>query len=99
MALLKICDKTSVRRWKQAKQRALPLSSGGAVGFMLLATCTPGFFEEFVDSVVPELQRRRRLRTEYRGTTYVNIYASVRASDAARNVLPNSDHFRKGLFA
>ncbi|WKN48906.1 LLM class flavin-dependent oxidoreductase [Nocardioides sp. Arc9.136] len=42
---------------------------GGADGFMLIATYTPGCFEEFVDMVVPELQRRGRLRTEYTGST------------------------------
>lgn len=42
---------------------------GGADGFMLIATYTPGCFEEFVDLVVPELQRRGRFRTEYSGTT------------------------------
>ena len=45
------------------------LDEGGADGFMLLATYTPGCFEEFVDQVVPEMQRRGRYRTEYRGST------------------------------
>jgi alkanesulfonate monooxygenase SsuD/methylene tetrahydromethanopterin reductase-like flavin-dependent oxidoreductase (luciferase family) len=42
---------------------------GGADGFMLVATYTPGCFEEFVDLVVPELQRRGRYRTGYTGAT------------------------------
>jgi alkanesulfonate monooxygenase SsuD/methylene tetrahydromethanopterin reductase-like flavin-dependent oxidoreductase (luciferase family) len=42
---------------------------GGADGFMLIATYTPGCFEEFVDLVVPELQRRGRFRTRYAGAT------------------------------
>jgi alkanesulfonate monooxygenase SsuD/methylene tetrahydromethanopterin reductase-like flavin-dependent oxidoreductase (luciferase family) len=42
---------------------------GGADGFMLIATYTPGCFEEFVDLVVPELQRRSRFRTKYTGST------------------------------
>jgi FMN-dependent oxidoreductase (nitrilotriacetate monooxygenase family) len=42
---------------------------GGADGFMLVASYTPGCFEEFVDLVVPELQRRGRFRTSYAGTT------------------------------
>jgi FMN-dependent oxidoreductase (nitrilotriacetate monooxygenase family) len=42
---------------------------GGADGFMLIATYTPGCFEEFVDQVVPELQRRGRFRTKYTGST------------------------------
>ena len=44
------------------------MDDGGADGFMLIATYTPGCFEEFVDLVVPELQRRGRYRTEYPGT-------------------------------
>jgi long-chain alkane monooxygenase len=42
---------------------------GGADGFMLIATYTPGCFEEFADLVVPELQRRGRFRTRYTGAT------------------------------
>ncbi|MDM9648707.1 LLM class flavin-dependent oxidoreductase [Rhizobium sp. S163] len=45
------------------------MDDGGADGFMLIATYTPGCFEEFVDLVVPELQRRGRYRTEYSGAT------------------------------
>ena len=45
------------------------MDAGGADGFMLAATYTPGCFEEFVDLVVPELQRRGRYRTAYSGTT------------------------------
>jgi FMN-dependent oxidoreductase (nitrilotriacetate monooxygenase family) len=42
---------------------------GGADGFMLLSTYTPGCFEEFADMVVPELQRRGRFRERYTGDT------------------------------
>ena len=45
------------------------MDDGGADGFMLIATYTPGCFEEFVDLVVPELQRRGRFRTAYAGAT------------------------------
>jgi FMN-dependent oxidoreductase (nitrilotriacetate monooxygenase family) len=45
------------------------MDEGGADGFMLAATYTPGCFEEFVDLVVPELQGRGRFRTEYSGST------------------------------
>lgn len=45
------------------------MDEGGADGFMLLATYTPGCFEEFVDLVVPELQRRGRYRDRYAGET------------------------------
>jgi alkanesulfonate monooxygenase SsuD/methylene tetrahydromethanopterin reductase-like flavin-dependent oxidoreductase (luciferase family) len=52
-----------------ADQLEVFLDDGGADGFMLLATYTPGCFEEFVDLVVPELQRRGRYRTRYPGKT------------------------------
>jgi len=52
-----------------ADQMEFYMDEGGADGFMLAATYTPGCFEEFVDYVVPELQRRGRLRTEYRYDT------------------------------
>ncbi|MGW5960720.1 NtaA/DmoA family FMN-dependent monooxygenase [Methylorubrum thiocyanatum] len=45
------------------------MEDGGADGFMLLATYTPGCFEEFAVLVTPELQRRGRLRTAYAGAT------------------------------
>jgi alkanesulfonate monooxygenase SsuD/methylene tetrahydromethanopterin reductase-like flavin-dependent oxidoreductase (luciferase family) len=52
-----------------ADQLEVFLDDGGADGFMLLATYTPGCFEEFVELVVPELQRRGRYRTRYPGKT------------------------------
>jgi alkanesulfonate monooxygenase SsuD/methylene tetrahydromethanopterin reductase-like flavin-dependent oxidoreductase (luciferase family) len=42
---------------------------GAADGFNIIAPYFPGAFEEFVDEVVPELQRRGLFRTEYEGTT------------------------------
>ena len=41
----------------------------GGDGFMLSPIYTPGAIEEFVDLVVPELQRRGRYRQDYAGTT------------------------------
>jgi len=52
-----------------ADQLEVYMDEGGADGFMLAATYTPGCFEEFVDMVVPELQRRGRYRTRYPGAT------------------------------
>jgi len=52
-----------------ADQMEYYLDEGGADGFMLIATNTPGCFEDFVDLVVPELQRRGRYRTAYPGKT------------------------------
>jgi len=45
------------------------MDDGGADGFMLAATYTPGCFGEFVDLVGPELQRRGRYRKRYAGST------------------------------
>ena len=47
----------------------------GGDGFMLSPIYCPGAIEEFVDEVVPELQRRGRLRTEYAGTTIADHLA------------------------
>ncbi|HEX6519623.1 MAG TPA: LLM class flavin-dependent oxidoreductase [Streptosporangiaceae bacterium] len=52
-----------------ADQMEMFADEGGADGFMLIATYTPGCFEEFTDLVVPELQRRGRYRTRYSATT------------------------------
>jgi FMN-dependent oxidoreductase (nitrilotriacetate monooxygenase family) len=41
----------------------------GGDGFMLTMAYTPGAIEEFVALVVPELQKRGRMRTAYHGTT------------------------------
>ncbi len=41
----------------------------GGDGFMLSSIYCPGAIEEFVDLVVPELQRRGLFRTEYKGVT------------------------------
>jgi len=41
----------------------------GGDGFMLSPIHSPGAVEEFVDLVVPELQRRGRFRRDYAGTT------------------------------
>lgn len=41
----------------------------GGDGFMVSAIHCPGAIEQFVDEIVPELQRRGRFRTAYSGTT------------------------------
>ena len=43
--------------------------SGRADGFVVMPPYFPGAFDDFVDKVVPELQRRCLYRTEYAGTT------------------------------
>ncbi len=40
-----------------------------ADGFVVMPAYFPGAFDDFVDQVVPELQRRGLFRTEYAGTT------------------------------
>ena len=45
----------------------------GGDGFMLTAIHSPGAIEDFVELVVPELQRRGMFRTEYKGTTQREI--------------------------
>ncbi|MBN9089271.1 MAG: LLM class flavin-dependent oxidoreductase [Reyranella sp.] len=52
-----------------ADQMEAFLAEAGGDGFMLSPIYCPGAIEEFVDQVVPELQRRGLLRTEYRGRT------------------------------
>ena len=49
------------------------LDQVGGDGFMLSPIYSPGAIEEFVDLVVPELQRRGRFRREYAGTTQRDI--------------------------
>jgi hypothetical protein len=43
--------------------------SGLADGFVIMPAYFPGAFDDFVDRVVPELQRRGLYREEYTGTT------------------------------
>jgi alkanesulfonate monooxygenase SsuD/methylene tetrahydromethanopterin reductase-like flavin-dependent oxidoreductase (luciferase family) len=45
------------------------VKAGEADGFMVSAAQTPGTFNDFVDNVIPELQRRKLFRTECTGDT------------------------------
>ena len=45
------------------------VDAGAADGFNLMPPTLPGGIEDFVDQVVPVLQRRGRFRGEYEGTT------------------------------
>lgn len=48
-------------------------------GFNLVASVTPGDFEDFINLVVPELQRRGLYKTEYApGTLREKIYGPGR---------------------
>jgi alkanesulfonate monooxygenase SsuD/methylene tetrahydromethanopterin reductase-like flavin-dependent oxidoreductase (luciferase family) len=52
-----------------ADQLEAAFNGGEADGFMISAAHTPGAFNDFVDAVVPELQRRGIFREHYTGTT------------------------------
>lgn len=56
-----------------ADQMEAFLAQAGGDGFMLSAIHFPGAVEEFVERVVPELQRRGLFRTEYKGRTQREI--------------------------
>ena len=56
-----------------ADQMEAFIDAVGGDGFMLSPIYCPGAIERFVDEVVPELQRRGRMRTEYAGVTLRDI--------------------------
>jgi alkanesulfonate monooxygenase SsuD/methylene tetrahydromethanopterin reductase-like flavin-dependent oxidoreductase (luciferase family) len=62
-------------------------------GFNLLPVQNPGDFEEFVDKVVPELQKRGRMRTSYeegatlRELVYGSGQAQLRDDHPARGIM------------
>jgi alkanesulfonate monooxygenase SsuD/methylene tetrahydromethanopterin reductase-like flavin-dependent oxidoreductase (luciferase family) len=43
--------------------------SGAVDGFNIMPPCLPGSLDDFVNLVIPELQRRGLFRTEYEGAT------------------------------
>ena len=54
-----------------------------ADGFVVMPAYFPGAFDDFVDKVVPELQRRGLYRNEYAGTTLRSHLGSRAARDHA----------------
>ena len=60
-----------------------------ADGFNILPAWFPGAFSDFVDRVVPELQRRGLFRRDYQGTTLRDHFglARVGAAMTRENVL------------
>jgi FMN-dependent oxidoreductase (nitrilotriacetate monooxygenase family) len=52
-----------------ADEMARWFNEGACDGFVLSPTHTPGGYEDFVRMVVPELQKRGLVRTDYEGTT------------------------------
>ena len=59
-----------------ADQMQAFLETAGGDGFMLSPITAPGAIEEFVDQVVPELQRRGLFRTSYKGATMRELLRS-----------------------
>lgn len=66
--------------------------NGGADGFNIMPPWLPGGLDEFVDLVIPELQRRGLFRTEYEAGTLrenlglprpVNQFSKVATREAA----------------
>ncbi len=59
-------------------------TEGAADGFNILPAYFPGAFADFVDLVVPELQRRGLFRREYEGTTLRDHFGLPRIAASAR---------------
>ena len=66
---------------------------GAADGFNILPPYFPGAFADFVDLVVPELQRRGLYRRDYEGTTLRDHFGLARVPDAG----PATPRRRRGL--
>lgn len=60
-------------------------NGGEADGYILSAAQAPGTFDDFVDLVVPELQRRGLFRTDYTGTTLCDHLGLADASLEVRS--------------
>ena len=60
--------------------------AGMADGFIVMPAYFPGAFDDFVDLVVPELQRRGLFRTEYSGPT-LRDHLGLRRPGDRRQVL------------
>jgi FMN-dependent oxidoreductase (nitrilotriacetate monooxygenase family) len=75
------------------------LDAGGADGFNLMPPTLPGGARDFVDHVVPELQRRGRFRTEYAGSTlrsHLGLAVPGPEQPAGRQHLPGTPTARVG---
>jgi FMN-dependent oxidoreductase (nitrilotriacetate monooxygenase family) len=59
---------------------------GAADGFNIMPPTLPGGLDDFVDLVVPELQRRGLFRTEYAGTTLREHYGLARPDNQFRQL-------------
>jgi alkanesulfonate monooxygenase SsuD/methylene tetrahydromethanopterin reductase-like flavin-dependent oxidoreductase (luciferase family) len=61
-------------------------TSGAADGFNVLPPYFPGAFSDFVDLVVPELQRRGLYRREYEGRTLRDHFGLAPVPPPARQL-------------
>ena len=59
------------------------MDHGGADGFNLMPPTLPGGIEDFVDQVIPELQKRGRFRTDYDAATLRGHLAGGGGTDGA----------------
>jgi hypothetical protein len=55
--------------------------AGAADGFNIMPPVLPTGLDDFIDHVVPELQRRGLFRTEYTGSTLREHYGLERPAD------------------
>jgi FMN-dependent oxidoreductase (nitrilotriacetate monooxygenase family) len=65
-------------------------TGGAADGFNIMPPTLPGGLTDFVDLVVPELQRRGLFRTEYAGTTLREHYGLARPTHQHINAKENA---------
>ncbi|MDQ1536101.1 MAG: hypothetical protein QOE58_494 [Actinomycetota bacterium] len=72
-----------------ADQIQLWFEQGAADGFNIMAPTLPDGLDDFVDHVVPELQRRGLFRTDYTGTTLRDHYGLTRPANPNRTTAPN----------
>jgi FMN-dependent oxidoreductase (nitrilotriacetate monooxygenase family) len=64
--------------------------TGAADGFNYLPPTAPGSLQDFIDLVIPELQKRGLFRTAYEGTTLrENLGLPIPADNAARSSAPS----------
>jgi FMN-dependent oxidoreductase (nitrilotriacetate monooxygenase family) len=76
-----------------ADQLDLWFHSGAADGFNIMPPNLPGGLEDFVEHVVPELQRRGLFRTEYTGTTLRQHYGLERPANTVHgNIAKAKEH-------
>ena len=68
-AVSELCPQVIGTAGDIADQLQAMFDSGGCDGFVLTPTTFPGCYEQFSRSVVPELQRRGLVRTQYAGQT------------------------------